>query len=969
MASSLIVGAALTVTGGGAWAQTAGAGAAASAQPQAQAEAPASVEEVVVTGSRLAGVTNLNSPSPITVASHEDVVLSKSTTVENVLNRLPAVDFNNGLSQASNNGGNGVSEVALRNLGPARTLILLDGQRLIPTTGGAVDTNIIPLAMIDRVEVLKGGASSIYGADAIGGVINLITNKHSDGMTFDANYGVSDHGDGQTYGLSSTVAVNTDRGNVKIGVGWDVRNAIAQSDRGWGTDLHANDPNYPGGSAWRSQLDLLQDENSSRVWVGQPFGTIANATTTSDPTLVSKAPNLGYVTALGKTKLDSGGEGWSTITSGLDRKQISLASHYDITDNITAVVDGFFTDYKANQRLRPEPLLGDTIATSAYAGFIIPTTNPYNQTGSDLTAYLTPAQFGPRVYNEESETYRLRAGLEGKFQDKYKWEFGYVYQRNTSSTTVGNEGNFYHLAQLTGQAPCVDVPGGCTNGLPTVPVNFFNGPNIFTPEQVAYATFNNTSSSESFERYFYADINGPIFKLPAGDVQAALGFETREEHYSNSPNELVAEGFGPNPQQPTGGGYDVKSLYGEFQVPVLKDVPFVKNLDVNGSARFDDYSNFGGQTTWKVGINYEVTQDLRFRAAYATAIRAPQVGELFGGTVISDNGAGGDPCETNPNKDPNIPKNTNFGKGVLTAGSTCSRAIAGGAAVTNFTDSLDLTPNNQVQVLQGGNENLQPEKARTTTVGAVITPRWVPGLTLAVDYYSIIITNYILTGGVAGTVGADFILNNCYGPNQNETYCADVIRNSAGQIFQINSLNDNAGAQKVEGFDYELSYSTRAAHLNLPVPGFFDFDLNVTNQTKSTQTNPDGSVTNFNGFFNTNNETNQPRWKGIFTADWSLGPWKFRYDARYTRHTSDLNGGPQVYGDYVPDLTYHDISLSYDLRNFMFSKEARIIIGVDNLADQDPPFIGTDSICKCNTIAGPFDVVGRYYYTRLSTKF
>ncbi len=925
---------------------------------------PAALEEIVVTGSRISGTTSLTSASPVAVATHEDIVLSKATNIEEVLSRMPGLDFNGGQSSANNNGA-GTSVIALRNLGPQRTLVLLDGQRLIPQFGGSVDLNIIPLAMIDHIEVLKDGASSIYGADAIGGVINLITRKHADGLTLESNYGASDRGDAQTYGVAATVGANTERGNVFVGLAWNHRAPLPQNDRDWAVAMHGDDPNYPGGSAWRARYPFLQDEyNPSRAWIGAPnSGVTADL---SDPAVAAKARNLGFIAGLGQVELNSGGAGWNYLTKGHDQKQISLASHYELIDGITAALDGFYTHSGVRFRVTPDNLVGDLIASPAYAGFIIPATNPYNVSGSDIAGILIPDQFGPRDFSESSQVYRMRAGFEGKLARGWKWETGYVFQHNTTTFTIGNQANLLNLAQITGQVPCVNVPGGCTNGLPSVAVNFFNGPNLFTAEQVDFLTYDNTSLSHETETYFYGDISGALFDLPYGPLSAAVGFESRHEHYDNEPDELSQAGYaGGGVSLPTSGGYSVSSAYLELRVPLLKDMPFARSLSLTPSARYDDFSEFGGRTTYKLGLEYRPWEDIRFRAAYSTAIRAPQVTELFSGTTIGFPSASGDPCETNPA----YAANGNFGKGLLAAGSTCSLAVAGGGAVTHYVDPIDAVANAQIQTLQGGNRNLQPEKARTFTGGFVLTPGLAPGLTAAVDYYNVDLTDTVLTSGIAGSVGADFLLNGCYGPAQNAQFCREIVRDSRGNLIQVNSTATNIGAATARGIDYEISYDTRAAGLYLPhIPGSFVLDLALTNQLASRQTNPDGSVTNFNGFFNANNQTVQPKWKGIFTVDYQSGPMKLRYDVRYSRHTWDLQNGVAsgVYGDRVPDLYYHDLSASYDLPGLPGLKSGRVILGVDNLFAREPPFVALDNVCRCNTIAGPFDMVGRNFYLRLS---
>jgi outer membrane cobalamin receptor len=967
----------------------------ATAQASAQPVASTQLEEVVVTGSRIGGITNENSPSPVSVITSEEIALTKASNIEDALSRLQGVSL--GSTIASNNGGGGASNVSLRDLGQSRTLILIDGQRLIPvfgTTYAVPDLNTIPIALVDRLEVLRDGASSIYGADAIGGVVNIITKKNFDGVQVDYNYGAPTSGGGADQrNMAATLGLNSDRGNATISVSWDHDDPLPQSDRAWAVDPHDNAPFGEGGSDYRSQVNVLQweglangDSNpagitSKTVWIGGTQYSLAN------PAVAGLIPNVAYLPGLGTTKLNAGSPGWQYLTQELDRKQISISSHYDITPDVQFVMDGFFTDRQSQGALRPEPLLGDTISTTIFNGFEIPAYAPGNTVGQSFFAFLTPDQFGPRLYTDDSETYRIHGALKGSiFGSDYKWEVGFVDQSNSTRNITQNEGNFEHLAQITGQINCLDVPGGCSpataaqlavnptvTSVPTTMPNFFNGPNMFTPAQVAYLTWNNTDVNNSYERYAYANINGPLFQLPAGPLKAALGVEHRNEAANDNPDILVQEGWGPNQSGPTGGGYGVSSVYVEFNAPLAKDLPGLKSLTLSPSARYDDYSSFGVAETWKVALEWTPIDDVRFRGSYSTGFRAPSVSELYDGQSISDITASGDPCDT---RAAGFNGNSNVGLGVLTAGSTCSVAVAHGAAVTNFQSGNNNQTDQQQQVLEGGNPNLQPEKSFQYGIGAVLTPRYTPGLTLAVDYYNIRINNTVLTGGIVNATSADAVLDGCYGPSQIQADCALIERDPVTHtITQINSLNDNFGVARVTGTDYQLTYDTARAGWTLPFPGSFVIDLQAEEQYKNTQTNADGTVSSYVGFYQYSNEDINPKWKALATLAYNVGPFTAHWDTRFYDHMlnfGDLNGsggGPNVYGNNIPNIYYNNISGSYRLKDYGVLKEARFVVGVNNLLNQEPPFLNGDSICKCNTLAGPFDMVGRFIYARASARF
>ena len=962
------------------------------------------VETVVVTGSRIPQ-TNATSPSPVSVKTDAEIRMTSAFSLEDVLRTMVGPDQTNGSGNNSSNGGVGVSEIGLRNLGPARTLVLVDNERLVPVftnfVGAAslADLNSVPLAMVDRIEVLRDGASSIYGADAIGGVVNIITKKDFEGFQIDLHGGVSQHGGGDDYGATGTLGFNVDRGNLTISILNEHRSTVDGGDRDWAQDPHIGDPNNEGGSIYRNQLNILQDENSHTVW------SDGEETTYNDPSLGS-LPCLAYLPTLGRVKLNAMCPQYkATLQGSLGRTQFALNGHYDLTHDVTFIAQAFFTRRDSEQRLRPEPLLGDQIASTnpssgafVYGGFMVPHSwpgftdpnltasikpfDPTNPVGCKdptgcIFAYLTPNEFGPRDYKQVSDTYRVRFGLEGDIYNDYHWEAGYVLQRNDTTQRTLNSGNWQHLAQATGQTPCVDVPGGCTFNpafgyfTPTTPFNFFNGVGTLTPEQVDYLTYTMIDTNNSYQNYGYANINGPLFELPAGKVEAALGFERRFEHLEDSPDALVQMGYAANPSASTAGGYNVTSVYGELRIPILKDLPMAESLIVTPSARIDHYSTFGTAKTWKVGGDWQVIDDLRFRGTYATGFRAPSTAELFGGKAISYIPVSGDPCDSRPPTD----DNPNSGLGSRAPGSACYVALTNQGLsptdIANYQSPENALASDQRGLIVGGNPNLKPEQSRSWNIGAVLTPTFLPGFAFNIDYYEIKITNSILTGGIAQNAGPDLVVLGCY-RDQNPDYCSQITRNGSG-IFQIGSLNTNFGTSQVRGMDLQATFSTAAAGMELPIPGDFTINLEAEREFMNTTENPDGSTNSYVGYFLYSNDSIQPTWRGTlnlnYTHDW-LG---LHWDTSYIAGAKDFDDPTIIYGNYIPAYWYHNISAAFDLTSMVgdtdFVKGMNLIVGINNLADKDPPFVNGDGICKCNSFAGgPYDFVGRFFYTRITLK-
>ena len=844
---SLLAGIALAATAGSAFAQS-------SDQPEA----------VVVTGTRIPS-TNFTSVSPISVATAQQISETSAFNLEDVLLRLTGPDNTNGTSGTTNNGGEGFSQIGLRNLGPQRTLVLVDGQRLIPATQSGFSTtvpdlNSVPVSMIDRVEVLRDGASSIYGADAIGGVINIITKKDFEGLRFDGMAGTSQHGGADTYSLSGTLGVNFAKGTVTISLVNEHRGAVDGSARDWVQNPHIGQGALEGGSSYRSQLPILQDATGGvAVWNNGVADTDHDASLATPTSCMTYLPNLNKV----KLNANCGAiQPSATLEGSEGRTQASLEGHYEIMPGVTFVTSGFFTRRDSDERIRPEPLIGASIAStylpngaSVYNGFQVPTYADFGfvpnaalpassivNCGGDslaggtaqcINAYLTPNMFGDRNYNQTSNTYRIRVGLEGKVFNDYNWEVGYVQQRNDFTQHIYNSGNFYHAAQETGNVPCVDAPGGCTATpdprfgytIPLNPINFYNLSSI-TPTQLAYLQTTLTDTAYNYENYLYGDVNGPLFDLPAGTVEGSVGFERRFEYSATFPDNLGQEGYSASQSAPTQGGYGVYSAYGELRIPVLKDFPLVQSFTLTPSGRYDHYSTFGDATTYKLGADWQVINDLRFRGSYNTGFRAPTTAELYNGKSVTFNSISGDPCDSRAK---GFNGNANAGLGSLAPGSTCAASLASigvtGAAAANYQSPENNLVDDQRGFVVGGNPALSPEKSHSWTVGAVLTPTFLPGFSLSGDYYDITITNTILQQGIPLNLPSpDLFINGCF-VQQIAANCASISRNSGG-IFQIQSLNTNTGNQSTTGLDMELSYDTAAAGIDLPfdIPGSFTID-------------------------------------------------------------------------------------------------------------------------------------------------
>ena len=955
----------------------------------ALAQSAPQTETIEVTGSRLKN-SDAESANPITVVSSEDIAKMAATSVEQVLMKLPSVDFTGGITANTSNGGVGASEVSLRNLGPQRTLVLLNGQRFPFTdtqgTTDAVDLDNIPVSMIDHIEVLRDGASSIYGADAIGGVINIITKQHFNGVEIGGSVGETSYGDGLRHQVYSTVGADFDRGNILINVGTDHTDGISQAAREWAVTQHPEADNDSYTSISSRITGAIGVINGTKYYFGNN-GINNPILSTNSYTLGTTQISPGVYTGGGLSPGDIGIAGVGTffnflptqgLTAGLDRQQINFTTHYDLTPDVTAVLEGFYTDRQSKEFLNPEPL-GYNVTTPQFPNglYVTPTyvnsagntvANPYNPTVINPSAYgLTSAtdvpiltrrfENGPRVYTDDVNTYRIRAALQGSLMGKYDWEVGYMYGKSSATYNVSNEANFYKLSQEMGINPCGTSPG-CSIA------NFF-GYNTLTPAQAKYFAFTNTDTSEYTEQTAYGHIGGTVYQLPAGPLGAVVGFEYRPDTLFDHPDSITAQGDGATYSLPTSGSYATSSGYAEINAPLLANLPFVKMLTLDTTARYDYNTTFGKSITYKAGLDYAINDDWRLRGSRSTGFRAPQLRELYSGGAQGQVG-GSDVCAT---------------------GQAYANSAACLASLPAGVTTADLIAGSQVTEATGGNPSLHPETSQEWTFGGVATPHWVPGLSVSVDYYTVLIRNEI------GAYDPNSLLDACFGGVPylvSQAVACQLVgpRTSSGALGPIKAINANIGEENTDGIDLDLTYGIDAAKIGVPVPGHLTFNGQV-NYLLSDNVSAGGVTQQQAGTFSGSN--GEPRFKALanlqYAQDhWSVG-WTTRYYGGLKAAAGTVTPDPALARNYdsagnllscaaagvakncgdwegneAAGVFYHDISGTYQYKN------VNLTIGVDNLFDKDPPFLYPVDQSNAPSAAG-YDFTGRFIYMKVSVKF
>ncbi|MEG3086676.1 TonB-dependent receptor plug domain-containing protein [Sphingomonas sp. PB4P5] len=951
-----------------------------------QAEAEDAGAEIVVTGSRIRR-PDFDTPSPVVSLSAATIQQSGTTNLTDFLTGFPALQ---GSSTSADNSGSGagigytgLNLLNLRNLGTERTLVLVDGRRHVASVPGSqsVDINTIPVDLIDRVDVLTGGASAVYGADAVTGVVNFVLKQNFEGVSARAQAGVSEYGDAGKRLISVTAGKNFagGRGNIAVAYEYASESRLESRDRSRLTGANLTgfyrnpadpefQPGYTGGASNGipdrvPASDLRYNDTARQGGIDVDFDGAPDYFVNATGQLVPF--DMGTVLQPG---FSSGGSGTriadyqNDLLPELNRHVVNAVGHFEVSPALTIFAEGKYANSKSYSLGQP----------SFDYYLLVNDDNPYLPASlvGNGGVLVTRDNFdiGQRGERIERETFRSVVGARGAISDHANYELSYVFgQTNITNNYINDVYDDRFLAAIdavrdpaTGQVTCrinlgptavIDQPyTDRYTGAPAtfrpgecVPFNLF-GDNVSSQASFDFLRANTTDRSRLRQHVVSGSLTGDFgqfFRLPGGPVGFAIGAEYRKEESRFTPDPIAAQGLTfTNALGSDEGSFDVKEVFGELNLPLLRDQPFAHRLEFGAAARLSDYSTVGRTTTWKVDGTWAPVRDIAFNGTYSKAVRAPNIGELFGALsqtfeFITD------PCDR-----------AEIQNGTQYRAANC-QALLGGLGVTDPAAYVDARTSN-IPGFSGGNRNLSEEEATTWTAGAVFQPSFLSGFTLRADWYDIKLKNAI------NTVTPEQVAQLCVDqPTLQNQFCGLITRTATetntadiGNITSFTVVPQNVASFATSGLDVNLSYrldAGSAGRFSLRVIG------NYLNKLEFFGT-PGADVTNSRG------ETFAPKYTVNTDLTWQLGKFTLNYGLswfdktlRYSNQT--MAGNPDIVAPeyvYLKELWQHDIYASVDV-----SDRFQFFGGVNNVFGQKPE-IGTDTY--------PVSSIGRYMFAGARVK-
>jgi iron complex outermembrane recepter protein len=958
------------------------------------------LDTVVVTGSRIRVATNEEGTSPVLTIDRAALEATGLTSVGDVLFNITASD-GGALRNVTTttNGSDGTQNISLRGLGSTRTLLLVNGRRWVTQGTGDVDLNTIPISVVERIEVLKDGASAIYGSDAIAGVVNVITRKNFDGAEASAYIGAYTKGDGLQQSYDFTVGSNSDRWNAVLSLAYQTQEPVYAGDREissvpvFGGGNIASGGLYGSGSPGRGNFTRCAGALTPTSTGFQTCTAVAGG-----PFTLNQGEDGRQATDFRRfISYSFDGSGNSDrynfapvnyLLQPIERFNVYGQGTLRLTDRINANVQAVYVKRDSDQQLAEVPLTMDVRGINGPQWAFAPTAGSvFNPFGQNLRgANFRSIAVGPRKPYYDNDNLAVTLSLDGSFdlagRDMY-WDVGYSYLASRISTRGENYINLFNLRRAVGDSRRNPVTGAleCMNGTAViagcVPFNLFGGPDlgvaagVITAAErdaaIRYISYTKNEFQENTTKDYFANLSGSIVDLPAGPLGFALGLEHRRTGYVNQPDALVAGGgSSDNFSEPTNGTVNSDEIYAELNVPILADIPGVKLLEVNLAARKSDYEtsgffggvdvnpDLGGDTSKKIGVKWQVFDDLMFRGTYSESFRAPSVNDLYQG------GGESFPAATDPCNPANI--------GL--ASTDRPRCVADGVPVGGVAQA-----NAQIRSLVGGNPGLQPEFGTTKSFGVVYSPSWAPGLNFTLDWFNIALEDVI------SFRGSQSILNACYrvpgspgaaaDPAQRALFCSFVTRDSAGNITDLRQTSFNLSQGEVEGYDFQATYAMPETAW-----GKFSFQWDNTYQTENTLF---GTVGEYNG---------APTWRlrSNITASWQKGDWDANWAVRYysaldetcdggnyfeygitpqeicNHDVFDSNGNFLRFENEIGSRIYHDVQVGVKL-----PWNAKVSAGARNLFGKEPP-ITRNSFA--HSFDGAYDLPGGgFFYLQYNQKF
>lgn len=944
---------------------------------------------IIVTGTRIAR-PELESAMPIAVTTMETAKEYGRNTVYDALMLNPAIGP--GLGESSSLGQEydaGVANINLRNMGNNRSLVLVDGHRWV--SGGArtsaVDLNTIPSALIDRFEVVTGGAAAIYGADAVTGAVNVVMKKQLKGLRLSATKGISQRGDAGQFDVvgAGGLTFGGGRGNLVFGGNYSETDPLRSTDRWSDRNSYYANPANTGPNDGIPDNILARDYRvmyrsavpAFCMFNGKvPCGSNNGQWYQLIDGIVTPVPQSSYkIVSKGQTGGQDGGAGLNGNENHFIRNESSRASFYTnlnyelaptLTWDVTASYAQTFTsgptqfpEYRTDARTPPnwwgKNGVGNTGEIATLTNPYLPaslrdfmTTNKLTQVALDRSYLNLPLA----LEQHRRHNFTIGTALTGALGKRLKWEaylrYGQVIDNITTTNMVGRDQWLYARNSIkdgNGQIVCADATAranGCQ------PLNFFSTEPFSQPLR-DYLLFTRYERTKNAMLNTGLSINGSLLSLPYGDLSIAAGGEWRREtlHTSDDPDTAKLENiiFSPGMDFAFHPALDkarnTSEIFGEVVVPLLRDLPFARRLEIEGAYRYSKYSDNPSTNTWKAGGAWEPVRGLTVRGTYSRSVRVPNFGELYTPVGFSTYGKISDPCSgTYVNQAPNRLAN-------------CQALLPGVSIPLPY-------PNQNIPVVySGGNPNLTPETSNSYTIGAVLQPRFMPGFDLTVDYWDINIANAVTSLGYMTIL--EMCVNDAKGPNQ--AYCQLINRNPDGTVGTVRTQNANLASLQGRGIDFGARYRTSIGK------GSFRASLNGTYLLEQTTIASIG----MNGT-NSAGGWNNPRLKMTLSTDYSIGKVTFGVNNRFISRSkySVTAASDETYElPYIPAYLYTDLNLTFrPTEKYSFS------IGVKNLADNGVAPAIQDTAITPHGVGngrniGPayYDAIGRYFFVKLDAKF